>query len=873
MARNIRWYISFKSQNGTTCRVNIYDNDWPEGVTLGLRGAADPFFYEENNSDDLLNDVIRYRTGYIRVIEQTYGQLDAIYPSSTFDRYVEFLYGGTVVFNGYIQVQDFSRTLEYLGEDTNEPCPHVVEFPVISPLGLFDKRTFSPITPPTTKTLGQLLDLALNGSTYTKVTLPDITGVGLWMTVSSLVVSPWNEDYHHSMTTAALSKVMKPESRAYLIEAICKAFGWICHDTPTALVFTMFDHQGTYCYYPVGHIGDLNYKQTESIGTSTLSVGDYFEMADDGATMNTLLPDTGIAINYEGDMGSVKFSFDRTLYSGVEMLNDDDPREIVSICNLYPIADLYENTASIYHAFDNDGFVTGAGAGTVAWNGNEGILVTGFGSAQNNWELFKLRLYFRHLLELSWVYDFGYMSSPSGAIASLAEDTDNKYAHLSVSFSEQDNYVEMTFYYVFDGNPLSDHYLMFIHDIKFTVVDVNGKPYAEYKYAPAKSADLLPSSIDNPPESSSITMPISMYRLNDMMIGSTLRTTKLTEYPYLFQRRLELKGDFRWAAATPDLFHARMWSYMSKKWRMIALNFHPWDDEYALTLQNSGVLDGTTTYTVSVSGDNVSSVAPPTVTAGESLEVTLTPSTNYDITSVVVLMGGEDVTSSSWSSANSKVNISSVTGNVAITVVTTKLYDAEVEYLLSDGNAYIDTGIKGANTIKIEAAITTLAGFNGTTAIFGSRVANNNTQITLQFYLDQVGSGSNYWRWGYGNGYKTVNHNKTNGSFNLSNQSAARTMEITGDHNLTASCTAATFSNNLDIFLFGMNNGGTLAGNGNTAFLCIKSFKIYNMTELLRDYVPVRYNSVGYLYDKVSGQLFGNANDTGSFTYGNDVTT
>ena len=39
--------------------------------------------------------------------------------------------------------------------------------------------------------------------------------------------------------------------------------------------------------------------------------------------------------------------------------------------------------------------------------------------------------------------------------------------------------------------------------------------------------------------------------------------------------------------------------------------------------------------------------------------------------------------------------------------------------------------------------------------------------------------------------------------------------------------------------------------------------------DLLFDLVPVRDNGVGYLYDKVSGELFGN-DGSGSFTYGND---
>jgi hypothetical protein len=51
----------------------------------------------------------------------------------------------------------------------------------------------------------------------------------------------------------------------------------------------------------------------------------------------------------------------------------------------------------------------------------------------------------------------------------------------------------------------------------------------------------------------------------------------------------------------------------------------------------------------------------------------------------------------------------------------------------------------------------------------------------------------------------------------------------------------------------------------------MKSVEMYNGSTLVRSYIPVRKNGVGYLYDRVSGELFGNANSTGAFTYGNDV--
>ena len=39
---------------------------------------------------------------------------------------------------------------------------------------------------------------------------------------------------------------------------------------------------------------------------------------------------------------------------------------------------------------------------------------------------------------------------------------------------------------------------------------------------------------------------------------------------------------------------------------------------------------------------------------------------------------------------------------------------------------------------------------------------------------------------------------------------------------------------------------------------------------LVRDFIPVRVGQVGYMYDRVSGQLFGNAG-TGAFIVGPDV--
>ena len=69
------------------------------------------------------------------------------------------------------------------------------------------------------------------------------------------------------------------------------------------------------------------------------------------------------------------------------------------------------------------------------------------------------------------------------------------------------------------------------------------------------------------------------------------------------------------------------------------------------------------------------------------------------------------------------------------------------------------------------------------------------------------------------------------------------------------------------MIIFGVNTNGTITA---ATQMTLYSFKIWKNGVFVRDYIPVRKGTVGYLYDRVSGKLFGNAG-TGAFTYGNDL--
>ena len=598
MALGIQWTGSFKSLNDVDCTVNIYTDGGGSAIPITL--ADDPFYFEENYGDDILNEVIRFRTGYIRVIEQgTYGALSTIYPTGIFDRYVEVLYGNEVVFNGYIQVQDFASRLV--------PNPRVLELPVISPLGLFEKRTISntQFLPPTEVSLGNILDVILANSTYEYVYLPKSYGypnpVSFGMKVSSLVATPWNKDFHHSMNTAPYQKVARGQTYAYIIDAICKAYGWMCHDTPEALVFTAFDYDGTYCYYPVGHIGEAGYSLDANIPDGNLAT--YFTPTDNDANEQILQPETGIEISYEGESGDRTFTFDRTYVpqqDPVVIMPSFVPSvdvfpnhvEIFSMCSLLPVPNLNEINLVSSPTFDNNDKVN-IGNYSVAWNGQEGVMVS-IGSYPSDHTLFVLRFYLRRRANQDFSLSYDMRVRKDGAIGGLAAnpDPDQDYyitAQLDVS---NDDYVAVTFKYRYGGDfpQLSSKALIFISNIKLEVCE-DGVPYERYLYKQSDDTDVIPSNAAvNPAISSSIVMPMSLYRLNDNLIGPSVRPTRLTEYAYMFQPRKQLTGRFR-VASMVSFPWAGKFNYLGKSWRIIAQTFRPWDDEYTLTMQYSPILN------------------------------------------------------------------------------------------------------------------------------------------------------------------------------------------------------------------------------------------------------------------------------------------
>lgn len=188
-----------------------------------------------------------------------------------------------------------------------------------------------------------------------------------------------------------------------------------------------------------------------------------------------------------------------------------------------------------------------------------------------------------------------------------------------------------------------------------------------------------------------------------------------------------------------------------------------------------------------------------------------------------------------------------------------------VEYLESSGTQYIDTGISPPQ--------------------LGDRFLYH-IEIMWQTRSNRQLMGAqniNFWGLNSSGKYESYNATVYKGSttsfdvvefvmVKASGKTYRRFSYINQALSTTSTSSTTAFSTN-NICFFGILD--TTGQELDTRYPCsckIRSFKIFNdqTGDVYYDAVPVRVGQVVYMYDRVSGQLFGNAG-TGDFTIGPDV--
>lgn len=290
----IRWRLQFRSKNNVGCLVNIYDDDetgtqnadttktgadvpFPveEGVKE-LTGADNPFYFEERSSTDLF-DMVKYHTGYINIKEIEEGTLDALRPTHTFSRFVTVYYGSMLVFSGYLQCQNYTYKLY--------DFPRDAKLAVVSPLGLLDGVKFEPTTEAGLVTVASVFDTVLNavnptggqgvGTGYERIIFPMLSNTAGGTLSNTDANAPFsgmlNPHALCPLNTSAIYDTDTPEENIYepltmldFVKGFCNAYGYMLHDTPSALVFTRF-------YYPTLAMGVHRYINVSSLSSSSLS--------------------------------------------------------------------------------------------------------------------------------------------------------------------------------------------------------------------------------------------------------------------------------------------------------------------------------------------------------------------------------------------------------------------------------------------------------------------------------------------------------------------------------------------------------------------------------------------------------------------------
>jgi hypothetical protein len=85
-------------------------------------------------------------------------------------------------------------------------------------------------------------------------------------------------------------------------------------------------------------------------------------------------------------------------------------------------------------------------------------------------------------------------------------------------------------------------------------------------------------------------MPLTIYRLGQTIIGTSVVANKLTTYSYMQRPRLELVEKFR-GTSLPDKYYGMLFSFDSRLWRIIGVAYEPWNDIYKLTIESSDIFN------------------------------------------------------------------------------------------------------------------------------------------------------------------------------------------------------------------------------------------------------------------------------------------
>ena len=196
-----------------------------------------------------------------------------------------------------------------------------------------------------------------------------------------------------------------------------------------------------------------------------------------------------------------------------------------------------------------------------------------------------------------------------------------------------------------------------------------------------------------------------------------------------------------------------------------------------------------------------------------------------------------------------------------------KPYDAEIAYLETTGQQCIDTGIFPSLDMEFNTKIYTPKVFDD--YFCSLRKDGNNTRYYLLNYNRNAGYACTKSVWP--GAFKKPDDFLTNTHIIKSKITQDKvSIEVDGLYFEDAD-KGGLFSPDKTLPLFGakLNNSTTINTRSNAGTRCYYA-KFISNGQVVGDFIPVRVGNVGYMYDKVSGKLFGNLG-AGNFILGPDI--
>ena len=181
-------------------------------------------------------------------------------------------------------------------------------------------------------------------------------------------------------------------------------------------------------------------------------------------------------------------------------------------------------------------------------------------------------------------------------------------------------------------------------------------------------------------------------------------------------------------------------------------------------------------------------------------------------------------------------------------------YDSEIEYLQSNGPQFIETHIIPNDTTGVYVKGQRISGDDN--LILGCRNDDGNTRWA-------IGRLPRGWYFGY----RTLLNDRYDVTIAECWMNYKNSKKRKCNDSVETSLPSLSFTPIYNIRLFGSAGVNTSYSKW---YGRIYAVQITQGTDIKMDLIPVRVGDVGYMYDKVSGQLFGN-DGTGSFILGPDI--